>query len=137
MQDLTDDKRQKTLECVENQKDFIKEVLDAVVSNKILSMKLDELDRKVDRNDRKHTDAIEKLQSSLRTHNEALMASVEGLKVDFQSFRTEVKPYIEGAGKVKSFSNKWSPIIAAVLITYIFLAEKAEKLISILLKVTA
>ena len=137
MQDLTDDKRKKTLECVDNQKDLVREILDAVVSNKLLSMKLDELDRKVDRNDRKHTDAIDSLQRSLRAQNDEVMNCVSGLKTDLKSFREEVKPYIESAGKVKALSNKWCPILVVILLVYITFSEKAEKLISLLLKVAS
>jgi hypothetical protein len=106
---------------------MIKELLDAVVSNKLLAIKLDELDKKVDRNDTKHTQEIQKLKDALIEFN-------EGFSTKLDDFMEEIRPYVEQASRFKKFINKWSPITAILLLVYILISDKAEVLFKLAIK---
>lgn len=127
MPDSIEEKRQMEKECITSQKDMIKELLDAVVSNKLLAIKLDELDKKVDRNDTKHTQEIQKLKDALIEFN-------EGFSTKLDDFMEEIRPYVEQASRFKKFINKWSPITAILLLVYILISDKAEVLFKLAIK---
>lgn len=116
-------------DCTSAQVRAVKELVNALTTSKILESQvftiahdLKALAQKVDDNDKKH-------EASSKVLNEALLQSNAQTNKSLALLTATIAPIIplvEKAGKVQSFSNKWSPILCVLLILSILATSKAE-----------
>lgn len=135
MQDSTEDSRIYKTQCISSQEKLVQSLVDAVVDTKLLNKKITELYAKVDRNDKKHTDAINGMHKEFTEQHKALIDNVRELKEAFDSFSEKVGPYVTKVEGAKGLINKWSPIVAIGSLLLLAFGDKAEKAIALLIKV--
>ena len=118
MPDSTEE-RQKTT-CISGQERFVMEAFNTMVEVRLFSQKLSELSEKVDRNDKKHTDAISDLRKFFLDQNMVVVDSVGDLKKSVDAMMAHVTPMVNREEKVKSFILKWSiPTICSLLLAIV------------------
>lgn len=135
MQDSTEDSRNHKTQCISGQEKLVQSLVDAVVDTKLLNKKITELDAKVDRNDKKHTDAINSMHREFTEQHKLLIDNMAEFKVSFDLFIEKVDPYVTKVEGAKGFINKWSPIVAIGSLLLLAFGDKAEKAIALLIKV--
>ena len=118
MPDSTEE-RQKT-QCISGQERLVMEAFNTMVEVRLFSQKLYELSEKVDRNDKKHTDAIGDLRKFFLDQNMVVVDSVGDLKKSVDAMMAHVTPMVAREEKAKAFILKWSiPTIGVLLLTII------------------
>ena len=114
------EERQKT-QCISGQERLVMEAFNTMVEVRLFSQKLSELSEKVDRNDKKHTDAIGDLRKFFLDQNMVVVESVGDLKKSVDAVIAHVTPMVDREEKAKSFILKWSiPTILALLAVIMF-----------------
>lgn len=126
MPDSTEE-RQKTT-CISGQERLVMEAFNTMVEVRLFSQKLSELSEKVDRNDKKHTDAISDLRKFFLDQNMVVVDSVGDLKKSVDAMMAHVTPMVNREEKLKSFILKWSIPTILVLLGVILFGGYAAQL---------
>ncbi len=106
----------------------------AMISNKWLENRINEISNLVHKNDekhtrayanlqkliadndKKHTDAIEFLRVESNGHYKSLSVQIETVNNSVERLTKTLKPYLDKANRVKGIIYKWSPLVALLSI---------------------
>jgi uncharacterized membrane protein YcgQ (UPF0703/DUF1980 family) len=126
MPDNQEENKAGIAECTSSQEKLVS----ALLSNKFLEARIQEISTLVHKNDEKHTQAYVSLQKLISDNDKKHTESIESLRVEsnghYRALSVQIntvnnsvvmltktlKPYLDRASRVKGFVYKWSPLIA-------------------------
>jgi len=151
MQDPQDENKEGPLTCTSSQEKLVA----ALLSNKWLESRIQEistlvhkndekhtqayasLQKLISDNDKKHTESIESLRSESNGHYRALSNQINTVNDSVALLTAALNPYLDRASRVKGFIHKWSPAVAVFAILGWAITIVAADKITLFLKIAA